>query len=184
MQQLLDQLTQTLAPKLVGPLSQQLGLDASAASEAVPAVARPLLEGLRQKAESPEQNVGTLTSLYQYLTNDERPTSAEAAGTAEPGDPAAKLVDRLVGSNMDGFAAKVASQLGVEQGTARSVIMFVAPKIFAYLRGETQQNGFDGLIRQVLGSAGGPKVEAVLKLVQGAGSLGDVTGKLGGLFGS
>jgi len=60
----------------------------------------------------------------------------------------------------------------------------VAPKLFAFLRGRTQSDGFDTLLASVLDDADNAKVKAVLKFIEGSGSLGSAMKGIGGLFGS
>ena len=182
MQQLLDQITQQLSPQLAGPIAERFGLSSDKASEAVPAVARPLLGALRQKAEAPEQNLGLLSALHGFLTDENKPADPANASAARPGDPAADLVEKLSDGGLSGMAGTVAQTLGISADKAQPLLLFVAPKIFALLRGRAQSGGLEAVLRPLLGN--GANVGKILQLVQGAGGLGKAAKSLGGMFGS
>jgi hypothetical protein len=184
MSSLLDAFISAAGPAVKRAVSDQLDLDAAQAEEAVPAVARPLLGGLRDTLDAPEQNLSTLTTLYQFLSDDDRPTDPAAASAASSDSTAATLVEQLTGRTLDGFAKQVAPQVGIDSGTAQTLVLTVAPKLFAFLRGRTQSDGFDTLLASVLDDADSAKVKAVLKFIEGSGSLGSAMKGIGGLFGS
>ena len=182
MQQLLDQITEHLGPQLAGPLAERFGLSSDQASEAVPAVARPLLDNLRQKAEAPAQNLGLLSTLQDFLTDDSKPTDPANASAARPGDPTADLVEKLSDGGLSGMAGTVAQTLGINAGKAQPLLLFVAPKIFALLRSRAQSGGLEAVLRPLLG--GNANVGELLQLVQGAGGLGGAAKSVGGMLGS
>lgn len=184
MPSLLDMFMSAAGPNIASTLSDQFDLDASQAEEAVPAVAHPLLDGLRDQLKAPEQNVSTLTTLYQFLSDSDRPTNPGAASAASEGSTTATLVEQLTGHNLDGFAQQVADQVGVDAGTAQTLVLSVAPKLFAFLRGQTQEQGFGTVLESVLGDSGDAKAGAILKLIKGSGSVGSAMKGLGGLFGN
>lgn len=183
MPSLLNNFASALGPAVTDTLSAQLGLDPKQANDAIPAVAQPLLDGLRQKLEAPEQNVKLLTTLYQFLTDTDKPVDPSAASAASANSTTATLVEQLTGRDLGGFAQQVGNRLGLESSTAQSLVLFVAPKLFAFLRGKTQSQGFDTLLQSMLGGSGGTKAAAILKLVQGAGDIESTLKGLGGLFG-
>ena len=183
MASLLDPFLSAAGPKIASTLGDRFDLDAGQARDAVPAVARPLLDGLRDKLEAPEQNISTLTTLYQFLSDSDRPTDPGAVSAASKGGMTTKLIEQLTGRNLGGFAQQVASQIGVDAGTAQTLVLFVAPKLFAFLRGQTQSQGFDAVLASVLGDSGSAKAGAILKLIRGSDRLGSAMKGLGGLFG-
>ena len=184
MSSLLDTFMSAAGPAVTSTLGDRFGLDASQANEAVPAVARPLLDGLRDKLNAPEQNISTLTTLYQFLSDTDRPTDPSAASAASKGGVTTKLIEQLTGRNLGGFAQQVANQIGIDSGTAQTLVLFVAPKLLAFLRGQTQSQGFDTLLESILDGSGNAKAGAILKLIKGSGSLGSAMKNLGGLFGN
>lgn len=182
-QPLIDQLVKFVNPKIAGTLQEQFGLDSTAAAEAVPTVARPILDGLQERVENPERNVSVLANLYQLLTDESRPTDPEAAGSLSAGGKTKGVVEELLGGPIDGLADHVAAQLGIEKQTARSVVDFVVPKVFAYFRNQTQSEGLEAMVEPLLDEESSAKVKSILSLVKGADNLGNVMKGLGGLFG-
>jgi hypothetical protein len=183
MQAVLDQLTSVLGPQVADMLNERTSLDPDTAQQAVPAVARPILDGLRSKLESPAQNTDALTALYRFMTDASRPAAPEATTPASGSDATLALVEKLTGQSTDGFAERVASTLGVESGTAQTVIRVVAPKVFAFLRSRTQSDEFDGLLKLVLDNPSSAKLQGILALLKGSDGAGSIMKGLGGLFG-
>jgi len=185
MSSLLDTFMSAAGPAVTSTVADRFGLDASQANEAVPAVARPLMDGLREKLDAPEQNISMLTTLYQFLADDDRPTAPSAASAASKGGMTTKLIEQLTGHNLGGFAQQVGGQLGLDSSTAQTLVLFVAPKLFAFLRGQAQSEGFGTLLESVMdGSSGNARAAAVLKLIKGSDGLGSAMKGLGGLFGN
>ncbi len=183
MQAVLDQLTSVLGPQVADMLDERTGLAPDTAKRAVPAVAQPILQGLRTKLDAPAQNTDTLMKLYRFMTDTSRPATPEATSPASGSDATLALVEQLTGQSTDGLAERVASTLGIEPGTAQTVIRVVAPKIFAFLRSRTQSDGFDGLLRLVLDNPSSSKLQGILALLKGSDSAGSIMQGLGGLFG-
>jgi hypothetical protein len=181
MPDLLDQLTRALGPHVADVLRARTDLDAQAAPKAIPAVATPLLDGLRDTLGAPSENIGTLVQLYQFLTADDRPTAPENTNAASEED-ALDLAASIMQGPLSGLVDYVASQLGVSPDTADTAVRVVVPKIFAVFRGTARNDGFDSLLRLVLNDEADAQVERILKLIRGADQAGSIARGLGGLF--
>lgn len=182
MNDLLSTLTQTLRPYVADALSAQTDLDADTAAEAVPAVASPLVDGLRRVLRDPSGNIGTLTDLYRFVTADDKPTDPAAATPASEGDTALNLAESLLDGPIGSLVDHVAAQLGVSSDAADLAVRMVVPKAFAVLRGTAQDQGFDELLRLVLDDEAEGQVETILGLIRGADQAGSIMKGLGGLF--
>ena len=182
MNDLLSTLTQTLRPYVADALSAQTDLDADTAAEAVPAVASPLVDGLRRVLRDPSGNIGTLTDLYRFVTADDKPTDPAAATPASEGDTALNLAESLLDGPIGSLVDHVAAQLGVSPDAADLAVRVVVPKAFAVLRGTAQDQGFDELLRLVLDDEAEGQVETILGLIRGADQAGSIMKGLGGLF--
>lgn len=183
MQELLDLLTQRLGPEVAGPLASRLDLDADQAAATLPAVGEPLVDGLRRVAAEPEKNLGLLGSLFDFLQDDNEPATPGQAATAQPGDRVVDLVEQIAGLDLDGLATQVAQRIGLPESAARAAVLFVAPKIFAFLRGHVQEQGLAELLQPLLRSTGGAKADALIEMIEGVGGLGSALDRLDGLFG-
>lgn len=183
MQDVLNQLTRVLQPHVTDTLTSNTDLDADTASQAVPAVARPLFDGLAGALDNPQDNVGSLVSLYQMLNADDQPTAPEDASPASSGDELLSLVESLLDGSLGDLVNQVGTSLGVAPETADTVVRVVLPKAFAVLRGTTQEKGFDHLLRLVLDDEADEKLDTVLRLIRGADQAGSLMKGLGGLFG-
>jgi hypothetical protein len=180
-QPFLDQLASTLRPHLTDLLGEQFGLTAEQATEALPAVAEPLFDGLRAKAKEPTSHLDTLTALYRTLSDTDQATDPSNATPASAGDDLMGLVEQVAGRDLGALGTQVADRLGLGSGaTGKLVVLAVVPKLFAALRHLTEQEDIGAVVKPLVDEATAQQLEPLLGMLKGSGKLGDL---LGGLFG-
>ncbi len=180
-QPFLDRLAGLLDPHLTDLLGDQFGLTTEQATAALPAVAEPLFDGLRAKAQEPQSHLDTLMALYRTLSDTDQATDPSHATPASAGDDLMGLAEQVAGRDLGALGAQVADRLGLgSSATGKLVVLAVVPKLFAALRHLTEQDDIGAVVRPLVDEATAQRLEPLLGMLKGTDKLGDL---LGGLFG-
>lgn len=180
---MLDQLINAAKGQLIGQLTQQTGLGANQAEQAVPLAKESITEGVTSAISG--GNIGGILDMVR----------GAAGGGNALGSPSGGLLQNAVYQGIAGnFISKLTTKLGIPASMAQTVSSYALPFILSKLAGKTQEAGATdeidkGSLLSALGLDAGGLLGAAGGLLGGnpsddqdPPSSGGLGGALGGLL--
>ncbi len=166
MNDLIEKLLPAIGPEVTEKVQSQFGLSSEAADKVLPGVAELVIDGLSQQGgdsgSSSSDLLGTITSLA-------RKGGADDNGT---------FIEQFFGGNLSTVVSSLAGKIGVDDGTSRGILQTVVPIVLSYFAKSAEQEGLSGLLSMF----GGNSKDIAGDLLNNAGGVQGLIGKLGGFF--
>ena len=164
MNDLIEKLLPAIGPEVTEKVQSQFGLSPEAADKVLPGVAELVIDGLSQQGGDSGSSdlLGTITSLA-------RKGGAEDDGT---------FIEQFFGGNLSTVVSSLAGKIGVDDGTSRGILQAVVPIVLSYFAKSAEQEGLGGLLSMF----GGNSKDIAGDLLNNAGGVQGLIGKLGGFF--
>ena len=178
---MLDQLINNVKGQLIGKLTEQTGLGADQAEQAVPLAKASINEGLTSAVSS--GNIGGILDMLR----------SASGGTEASGGTSGLLQNAVYQGIAGNFINKLTSKLGIPSSMAQTVSSYALPFIMSKLAGKTREAGDSndidkGSLLDALGLDAGGLLGAAGGLLGGkdkneeGGSGGGLGGALGGFL--
>lgn len=171
---MLDSIINAVKGQVVSTLTEQTGLGAGQAEQAVPLAQDSISEGITSAMGG--GNLGGILDMVKTA----------AGGGATAGSPGGLMQNMVYQNIATNFIGKLTTKLGIPTGVAEQVSAFALPMIMGKLAGKTQEAGDtddidQGSLLSTLGlDAGGVlgKASDMLGGGKASGGLGDTLGSL------
>ena len=163
-----DLLGQEQGTQAVDQISQNVGADSSLVNSAIQLALPALINGLSNKAATPEGAESLNNTLEQHHDGSILDNIGGLAGmifgggqqgAASPAANAGGILTHILGDGQGQVAEQVSSQTGLGTGQVAQILMMLAPIVMGYLGRQKQQqgigaDGIGGLVGGLLGGQG------------------------------
>lgn len=174
MTSILDAVQQQLGPDTIQQMSNALGADPNATSNAVSLALPALLGGLSQNAAQPQGAAALDNALNQHDGSILDNLGGLLGGASGGGGIGGAILGHIFGARRSTVEQGVGQRSGLDAAQVAQLMAMLAPIVMGVLGRMKQSKGLDAnSLPEVLQQQG-----------QGAGGLGGVLDVLGGLFGN